>query len=199
MKRSMILTLFLALLLFDLASTTHADLIVYTGTPNSTSGVVLSSAQYLYGKFSLNQQTIITDIEAYFKTNSYGYGGLTMAIYGDDGELPDLSNEIFSQTINISKPEGWAGISGIQLDLSSGDYWIGLEVRSGQYYKGDDFPHFAPFPLEYYAVYNELGLHSYEGGVDFGVWQAGWGFRVEGNPVPKPIVAPMSLMLLMRD
>ncbi len=109
---------------------TFADSIVDTGTPTSIDGAVLSSSQWFAGEFSLNQQTKVNKIFGYFRTYSYGYGDLTLALYADGGDIPDVTNELFSSSIYISEPLGWYGVSGLDLELS--EVIIGLLLKCVQ-------------------------------------------------------------------
>lgn len=171
----------------------NADTLIDTGDPGD-GAVVLYENQYLYGEFTLNQPSVITDVLAYFRItspNNGQYGDLTFALYGDAGDVPDHSNELYSDTIIISEPEGWFGLNNLALDFATGSYWIGLEARSGalsgQPYKANDHPDGVPNPLNNYAVMNRdsvsgpWSLH----GVD--VYQ--WAFRVDGIASPVPIPA----------
>lgn len=100
------------------SSISNADVIVDTGEPQDYGwGRSVFSDQWLAGKFILDQAYGITDI--------YGYMGafsplgcersLTIAIYEGGDQIPNVSNEIYNQSITIELPSGlvqlWASNS----------------------------------------------------------------------------------------
>ncbi|MCD4722421.1 MAG: hypothetical protein K8S13_21570 [Desulfobacula sp.] len=133
-----------------------ADYVVNTGPGNTfVSGVQVKSTQWVAGQFTLNQSfSTIVDIEGWFALTG---GTITVAIYGNNfnsgSPIPDSNISYGSwafsvldmadydpnnSTIDPDTPDsfGWAGVSGVSLNLSAGTYWAAFEVRSGQNYNG---------------------------------------------------------------
>lgn len=126
----------------------HALFIVDTGQPTSVGGYYIYSGQWLAAEFTLNQ--------AYTLTGVYGWMGsyptpdyTTLAIYGDGGEIPDVNNELYSQSFFVSSPYAtynWHGPSAVNWALPAGTYWAAFEVRPGQTFVGV-MPYSPPNPL----------------------------------------------------
>jgi hypothetical protein len=131
--------IFLSLIVVILTVPLHAraDYIVDTGTPSGDLAWALHSDQWLAAEFSLGMAYTLTDIEGYMLDN---IGQLTVAIYGDGGEVPDTGNEFYSQSFTVpgdsQTPYDWYGLSGLSWSLLTGTYWVAFEVRAGDTYNG---------------------------------------------------------------
>ena len=183
MKRIIVICALSCLLLTHAAT---AALIVDTGQPpmgGSWSGLFVSSEQWLAGEFTLTQTYTITDIMGWM--SEYDSGNMTVAIYGDGGDVPDTSSELFSQTFYADLPDipgshrsedDWVGIQGVSWNLGPGTYWAAFEVREGSTVFCMQFDPPPPYPLDNYCNYwwyngdpegtwkpisNEIGIRIY--------------------------------------
>jgi hypothetical protein len=176
-----------------LAHAASAALIVDTGQPpDSPGGYGLNTDHWLGAKFWLGQAYMVTDVVGWMHETFSGPGDMTIAIYGDGGDVPNTSLELYNHTFYADLPSvavnDWLGAEGVSWDLGPGRFWVAFEVRSG----GASFamPHSAPSPLVRYA--NNRGVvHGspirdwYPNKLDFGV-------RIYGNPVdPSSPITPV--------
>ena len=166
--------------------------IVDTGQPYAMHAWALRSGQWLASEFTITQSYTLTDIQGfiYASPNWSSAKTLTLAIYGDGGEVPNVSQQLFSQTFSIGKGNsyGWYGLSGLSWDLLPGTYWVAFEVRSGQTYSGlmaSDAPY--PLPNAAYAPNGSYGVYYTNDSVKLGI-----GIYDNPTPVPEP-----STMLLL--
>src|SRR3989338_7374321 len=125
-KRLLVLINMIVLVLI-IPSQAHALFIVDTGQPTTDGGYYLSSIQWLAAEFTLNQAYTLTGVYSWmggYPTPDYA----TLAIYGDGGEIPDVSDELYSQSFFVSSGGGssynWHGPSGLNLPLPAGSYWV---------------------------------------------------------------------------
>ena len=136
----------------------HALIILDTGQPpDDTFGWYLHYGQSLACEFTISGDTPITDIHGWIYSYAGTTGPLTIAIYGDGGNIPDKYNQIFARTGSLPSSGGpdWYGFSGLHWDLSPGSYWVSFEVREAAIYLGE-MPYPAPHPASHYA-YNNTG------------------------------------------
>ncbi len=180
----------------------QGELIIDTGDPParvsgwSLYGVdVIGDANYefvwLAAEIDLAQAYTVTAIEAWLWEITPG--DISVAIYGDGGDVPDTGVELFRNTFYADIPYvplgfnnqytlGWEGPQGLSWNLGPGSYWVALEVLSSsvaEFAATDP----AANPLSHYAL-------------DYGEgWQPGggnWGLRVygtaesQGDVVPEP-------------
>ena len=167
----------------------NAAVIIDTGPgPNAQEGWSLDANQWLAAEFTLTDDYVITDIDAWLYPNS---GSLTYAIYGDGtGEVPDTTDERYSTPFVISgsaMTPGWYGPSSLAWNLPAGTYWLALEVRTGSSYSGS-VPHPATTPLSNEAYTNNGSWHEYDA-LDIGV-------RIYGNPQSASVPEPSTMLLL---
>ncbi len=188
--------------LWALVGVAHADLIIDTGEtayPHMP-GAALDVDQWLAGEITLTQAYTITDIEAWLIEYDNRAGNMTVAIYGDGGNIPDAGTELFSTTFFADGPNAtpgspnpivhpaWLGPHGLSWYLGPGTYWVAFEVP--------DEPAFftasltVPMPLAHYAYWNFNSGQWYEWTEDLG---DSWGYRVYGVscPVPEPATATL--------
>jgi hypothetical protein len=133
MRRRITFFMFIAIFILTIPNA-YAGWIVDTGPgPSSGGGLVLSNHDaWFAGRFTLNDNYTITDIDAWLVSSLYGH--LTYKIYGDSstGTVPGSSlinsttiERLFNQSNFV--PD-WVGPSGLNWDLSAGTYWLALEV-----------------------------------------------------------------------
>ena len=137
----------------------QADVLFDTGL--GTGYWNLDTNQWLYAKFSLSEPVTMDYAEAYTTAHSQGYnpGYATLVIYGDGGDLPDRSNTLYSEVFSATA-NSWCGVSGMNLTLATGSYWLGFEVRPGNTFKGGIAGRYSvPNPL-----YDEAATGSQSGG-----------------------------------
>ena len=119
-------------------------------------------------------------------------GNVELVLYGDNGNLPDPSNEILRQSFNVAYSASgpitdWQGLTGLNLALSSGSYWISFEKSSPVNGFSVNLPSGAPNPLQRYAYFDE------DTGGEWVSYIGGQGFRVGvSNVIPEP--ATISLL-----
>ena len=181
-----VIFLFLIVVILTVPLHARADYIVDTGQPSSTSGYTLSSSQWLAEKVSLNMAYTLTDIEGFMYSNP---GQLGVAIYGDGGTVPDVTNEFYYQTFTCESIEGknWEGLSGLSWSLLTGTYWVAFEVREGDTYSGSMLQN-PPNPIEGGAYWNNVNYVQ-----DLNM---SFGLRIQGNPVEVPVPEPATMLLL---
>ena len=131
----------------------------------------------------------VTDIEAWLWEVTPG--DVTVAIYEDDGGIPDAGNMLFSTSFYADGPDTtpgtdptavWLGPHGLNWDLGPGTFWVAFEVHGSA--ANFAAPDHVPSPLTGYANYSPAQAPY---------WQAGlapdWGLRVSGTQldiVPEP-------------
>ncbi|OHB76968.1 MAG: hypothetical protein A2Z25_02690 [Planctomycetes bacterium RBG_16_55_9] len=177
-----------------LAHTASAALIIDTGQPPdvTTPVVLLHLDQWLAGEFTLGQAYKVTDVVGWMYEDMAA-GDMTVAIYGDGGDVPDASSELYSQTFYVDIPDGtlnaWVGAEGVSWDLGPGTYWAAFEVRTDiTASTGFFMPRSAPSPLDNYA-FTSSGAWTNDS-LDFGL-------RVNGDEIAViPVIpAPGALVL----
>ncbi len=184
LKYSMLLCLFLSVTNFA-----HAASIVDTGPgPANPSNFYysLGSSQFIAGKFNLSQAYDITSIFGWVDNPASSTETFTIAVYGDamGGQVPDAANQIFAQQATASSGAiDWFGLSGLNLALTPGSYWVSFEVRAGDTLSGM-MPQPAASPLADYAFWNPNNIPQWQpfDGLDSGI-------RISGDPqaaVPEP-------------
>ncbi len=171
----------------------RADLIIDTGeTPNPVvSGWALYDEQWLAGRITLTQAYTITGIEAWLWETALP-GDITVAVYGDGGDIPDVSAPLFNTVFFADGVGGntasWLGPHGLNWNLGPGNYWIALEVHTPG---TPDFtmPDPVPAPLDRYATFIAGGSWNNSDGLDFGV-------RVHGQLQQSVVPEPATLTIL---
>ena len=135
------------------------EMLIDTGQPtDSTYNWSLhnnpTSTVWLAGEFTLDQDYILNSIQ--FFVSHHVSGTVTMVIYEDSGEVPDVSNELFSNTFygQSGYDANWDGLTGLNWYLPHGTYWVAIEPRLPDEYYYGGAPSDAPFPLNNYAAYN---------------------------------------------
>ena len=177
MKRIIMICALSCMLLVNAAS---ANLIIDTGEPPDVgSGWTLDSSQWLAGEFTLSQAYTVTDVVGWMFEGTPG--NITVAIYGDGGDVPDAGSELYSQTLYVDIPDSmtnaWIGAGGVSWDLGPGTYWAAFEVHEAETHFA--MSHDAPFPLDNYSFTVDNVWVIDVAGLDFGL-------RVSGEPVPVP-------------
>jgi hypothetical protein len=195
--------LLIFMLSVTIANNADASIIFFTGeVPYYESqepgqprgGWGLRYTQWLSTEFIIDQNTNLTSVYGYMssaeKISADPAGLLTLTIYGDGGETPDVNNQIYSNKFSVPYYnlqvgyDGWYGISNLNEPLTPGFYWVAFEVRfltDGDSYFGT-MPEFSPSPLLNTAVWHSgSGLYT---AADY----VGFGLKIEGdiNAVPIP-------------
>lgn len=156
-----------------------------------------NSVSRFAGRFSLSETTTINDIQVWGGVLDYQPDStFTIALYGDDSSLPDTTNEIFAQHVLVtgtgehdSANDHWEGLSNLDVNLSTGDYWLSVEMRE------NDVEFHMPI-LEYGAL-DPVGPYAeYE---PLYSWvrndNASFAFRIEGNVSSVPLPSPLFLFV----
>ena len=203
MKKTILYVVLLCSFFLSKSVPADAVVIVDTGIPpgDGSGGVSLFSTQWLAGEIALNQSYSVNSIEGWIADAGVTPGTLTVILYGDGGNVPDMGNELFSQVINVTAQQfphaDWHGVTGIDLDLLPGEYWVAFEVRPGNTYFGW-LPQFPPNPLLNYAANYEFSngvyLNSYN--------PIGIRVGAESTVIPEPttlfLLGPTLLGLALR-
>jgi hypothetical protein len=178
-----------------------ASLIIDTGTPPEIypgSSLTCPSpvdVQWLAGRFDLTETHNINAVEGWI---ARGLGGdITLAIYGNGNNVPDVNNEIFSGVFYVSTVLGvkgdvdWYGISGLNLSLPAGAYWAAFEVHEGSTFSGwmpgNIYENKIPNPLDNYAFNYKTDPAWYNNGYKSYVPE--FGLRIladQSSVVPEP-------------
>jgi hypothetical protein len=134
MKHLKNLSLALLLVVGPFSATAQAGFVLDTGVPdNSKSPLALDAANFVAAEFSLAAgQTNIYSIQAYLNGGNSGMPGdqFTLALYSADGSgnLPGTSLWTGHATFQA---DGWNGLDNVYVSgLTSGNYWLALEVGS---------------------------------------------------------------------
>ncbi len=165
-----------------LAGSAQADVLVNTGAPNFTGfPLALNSGEWLAAEFTTTQVEEITDINAYIQADSGNPDNASfhISIYGNTGNAPDLSNQLFSQQASYSA-DGWNGLSGLTTVLNAGSYWVALEVSGSDTLQGL-LPVYVANPAQGVAwddPSTTYGYHAASGNA--------FNFGVQINAVPVP-------------
>jgi hypothetical protein len=151
----------------------------------------LSTGQWLGAEFNLGEANTITDVYGWIQNSA---GLATLAIYGDGGNIPDVSKEFFhadfSAASSTAVKADWYGASGLNWNLSAGTYWVTFESRINGGYDGS-MPQPAPNHLVNEAYWNNSGWHSQ--------YDLGLGVKILANPgegVPSVVPEPASMILM---
>ena len=137
--------------------------VVDTGPGADTGGLSLTRNQYLAGQFTLDVGHEINALEGWMiYPTLLGDLPVVAVLYGDDGGVPDLTNEIYSQLFlvpasGIPFAAGWHGISGLSIPVY-GDtpYWLAFEVPTEDFGSGA-MPPTPLVELDLYAVDSGAG------------------------------------------
>ncbi|WP_416307306.1 hypothetical protein [Neptunicella sp. SCSIO 80796] len=174
----------LAMMLFYMASS-HAALIVDTGTPTDTNGADLYQYQYFAAQFNLDQSETISSIQGYF-SNQWGSGTGTMdiAITADVAGKPSTNLFFSSISLDAGQALDWYGLSSLDWLLQAGTYWVTFIPTSVDFY--GLVPGSAPLPLEHYLLTDFSG--------NWGQWSNfAAGIRIESGVTS----VPESTMLML--
>lgn len=196
----------LAAVLVVLTAKSGAATIVDTGVipcdESYCSGRGLSSVtdptgQYA-ARFTLDSYTNITDMYVWVNTFFTLNTTFTMVLYGDSLTVPDVTSELFSQSVLVvdtgvedNLNNQWQGLTGLNVGLSAGNYWLGLKLDDG-----DDYDGYLPTgefgalnPIDTYAFYFHLN----------GMWledpTSNFAFRINGDVAAVPVPAALYLFL----
>ena len=219
MSRKSVLILVFFFLVGGFASFAQAVTIVDTGQPLAPAN---GGSAWFYGdggggwlaeEFTTSQDYTVTNLEGWiWEGNSFGNDALStiahVVLYGDGGEIPNTGNQLFNGSFSVPNndpddrplqgdvnPYNWHGLSGLNIPLPTGTYWIAFETYFADtdfYYGGMGYP--AP---------NFLTNDAY--GSSFGYQQQipdelKLGIRIQGEPgLPQngtAIPEPSSLFLL---
>lgn len=200
-------------MLLSVSCLASAATIVDTGPGNPGGGALLFEAPgggILAGQFSLTGTTLVNSISPFLSISNAG--NLTLNIYNNatqyaQGVTYDVpGTEIYSKTIavNISPlgpffipPAGWVPFSDLNLILTPGNYWVGIEMPDQSTISGI-VPGYVTAPLSNYAVgdisgfSNTLELTSYP---TFQISAFQFGLQIDGETSPVPL--PGSFLFLL--
>jgi hypothetical protein len=157
------------------------DLIVDTGQPTGLGGLDIGGAQWLAAEFAFSSQPYtVTDLLGWMRVPTAG--DLSVVVYGDGGDIPDTSSELYRQSVHldVTTDPAWCGATGVSWYLGPGTYWLALEVPSATSLVAVP-PESPPSPLDNYAWFRPSVHSSWIplGSHDFGV-------RIYGEPIPAP-------------
>lgn len=143
--------------------------------------------------FNLETDTTITDMEVWINTEGNINRSFTMTLYQDIYlDTSRTGQTIFSQNVIINDTGAgdrfnnqWQGLSSLELDLTSGSYWLSLEILENNNYDGyiATTPYGALSTVGSYAIYYPIEVGD--------VWRErsdyNFAFRISDiSPVPIP-------------
>ena len=148
-----------AALTASIVAPVHAAVVVDTGAGTAPPFFLIGPQTRSHSQFTLTQPTRITGIEFYGFVIVPGTFQYSIAYTGADE--PGLFYAPYSQALGANG-EAWYGISGLDLELQPGNYWLGLGNDGGTSYAyhygnapsalGNDAIYFPkPFPLSSYT------------------------------------------------
>jgi opacity protein-like surface antigen len=176
-------TLVAAALALALASGgAQAANVVDTGTPTGP-GLTFDKTQYFAGEFSLLGDSVINSIQGYFGTVA---GNVGISVLSNAGDLP--GSVLFSTNLTtVAGSSSWNGVSGLNLSLAAGDYWVAFAPDFSALY--NEMPTGAPAPL---AAYSQ---HGVSGGWESPNFNLGVGVRIDATVVAAPVPEPTSIAM----
>lgn len=182
-------TIFPAAALCLLLSFNASAYIVDTG-PGGTQ-LQLTQEQSFAAEFTLDQAYTITGLQGWLQyypgATTWSLVPIRISIYGDGGDVPDGSTELFGSnviTYTPPQPVDWYGPTNLSFDLSAGTYWLAFAMQVPAEYGHGEMPPTPTQVLANYAVWNPT---------------TGWvgddtariGVRIAGSPVPVPPALPL--------
>lgn len=156
-------------------------------------------SQGFAAQFTLSQGYKISSIEGFLgvSDDSFQPSTYNISVYGDGNDVPDTTTKLFSQerTRIFTAAEGyhWDGLSGLDLDLGPGTYWLAYDAKAFAGF----MPGQAPHPNTNEATIFHTGGPS--DGVYFSSDGLGLGFRVDGSAIGQGTTVtpePASMFLL---
>ncbi len=146
--------------------------------------------------FTLTSNTTITDMQVWLNNSRNTNTSFTMSIYADNFSLPDSTNEIFTQnTTVINKAfednfnNQWQGLSNLDINLTSGTYWLSIGLPVGSLYDGY-------LPTGEYGALNAVGDYAFFN-LSNGEWLSDPGsdfaFKIDGTVSAVPLPAAVWL------
>ena len=167
----------IALLAMTHAQWVQADVIADTGVPQGSgyASLSLDSGDWLAAQFATTQEWKIGGIEGYITDNGDDTqigNSFTISVYKNNADnLPTLAGKEFSRSVKFTG-NGWNGLTGLNLDLSAGSYWVAFEIGAGNTLQGS-MPVSTANPLTT-AWYDGISTGGYQAttgvGNDFGVF-----------------------------
>lgn len=160
-----------------------AATIVDTGQPQGSTYYSLSYWQGLAAEFTLTENTVLDSLQMYMRSNSGG--NVTVRVYGDAGEVPNQVG-YFAQTFAATTVPGWQGVSGANLSLLAGTYWVAFQTDADIGLARDG----APNPLQNYAGFSNNSWFELN---------ASLGVRITSDAAspPAPVPLPAGGLLLI--
>ena len=178
------------LLAGSMMSQANAALIVDTGAPlNTGAGWALYSWQYFGGKFSIDSSQTVNAIDGYF--SAYAGGNISFAIHANGGNAPGAVLYSASSAIPTGTTLNWYGVSGLNWELTAGDYWVSFMPDADI---AGAVTASATNPMAQYAQgYDNYQWHDHApGDLDF----IKMGVRIDATPTAADVPEPGSLALL---
>ena len=163
--------------------------------------IVLITAQWLAGQFSLSETYTITGLEGYFKPANNSSLVVDIFVYGNSSS--DLPNDTAlistSFTLTGGLPEGWFGDLGLQESLSAGIYWLAFQTSTKTADMTALMNYGPPIPASKYALRNAEGSNVWadRGVIPVPGGQGTMAFRINGDPsiAPAPVPEPATMLL----
>lgn len=198
------------------SSPARASVIVDTGHSSLTSlsGRVLQAYQvsgfepnltirsynaWLAAEFTLDTQYVVTDVLGWMGRDSRpDYNLFNLKIYGDGGDIPNATEYLSGDFTVGYGALAWNGLTGLDLTLDAGTYWVAFEVPDQIVLNGVStanlshavMPGNAPDPLGNEAwSYRGAWLGDNGDDLDFGV-------RILAETPSTPVPEPATMMLL---
>ncbi|MGD0959448.1 MAG: hypothetical protein ABSB19_06550 [Methylomonas sp.] len=170
----------IALLAISFSQQASADLIVNTGAPQGNGYLpsTLDGGDWLAGEFTLTQAADINSIQGYLNDNGTNESGHTFTVTVYDGGANNTPPNPGNTNVELSgqatfNGDGWNGLTGLNLNLNAGTYWVAFEIGPNNDTFSGSMPVTTANPLQAYAWYDGMSTGGYNltspPGNDFGL------------------------------
>ncbi len=168
-------TLRLALAAAALLATAAAQAVtvVDTGTPTNLPpfGYALDAVDYVAGEVDFANATQVDSVAAHILGGTTG-DTFTVALYADNGSHAPTGTALYTATGTFTA-NGWNGASGLNWAVSTGAYWVALEIGANDTlssgFENVVLDHGAPNPLAYTASSSGSGYSTTASPMSFGL------------------------------
>ncbi|CAM3659763.1 PEP-CTERM sorting domain-containing protein [Roseateles saccharophilus] len=165
----------LALATAALLSTAAAQAVtvVDTGTPSNQPpfGYALDAVDYVAGEVDFANATQVASVAAHILGGTAG-DSFTVALYADSGAHAPTGSALYTATASYTA-DGWNGVSGLNWAVSTGAYWVALEIGANDTlssgFENVVLDHGAPKPLAFTAAASGSGYSTTASPMSFGL------------------------------
>jgi len=151
----------------------QAVTVVDTGTPTNQPpfGYALDAVDYVAGEVDFADATQIASVAAHILGGATG-DTFTVALYADNGAHAPTGPALYATTATYTT-DGWNGASGLNWAVSTGAYWVALEIGANDTlssgFENVVLDHGAPRPLAFTASASGGGYSATASPMTFGL------------------------------